>query len=230
MQEWNKLIGNPELARIVADITSDGHIQLKEWRGLTSFYSKDLEAINQSKNRFKYLFGIDGRTYIDNSYNRKRYKLFFISRPLAEFLVLAGVPKGNKTNKPFYIPRWILNGNKKIKSAYLQGIFTAEGSIFSTRQKDNDVRWRIGIEFYKWTKYNKEGKQFLNQIKNLLIQFRIKSSPVRYGRTNLRKDGTKSIAVKLDIEKSSFSNFYKYISFDDPKKNAILQQVLSEQI
>lgn len=226
MFKWNKLIGSPELARIVADIATDGHLQLKEWRGLTSFYSKDLEAINRANERFKYLFGIDGRVYIDTSYGRKRYKIFFISKPLAEFLVSAGVPDGNKTNKPFYIPKWILKGNKKVKSAYLQGIFTAEGSIFPTKQKNNKIRWRIGIEFYKWTKYKKEGKKFLNQIRDLLIQLKIRSSPVRYGRTNLRKNGTRSIAIKLDLEKPSFRNFYKYITFDDSRKNKKLLHVL----
>lgn len=226
MSKWNKLIGSPELARIVADITADGHLQLKGWRGLTSFYSKDIQTINESNERFKSLFGIDGRIYTDNSYGRKRYKIFFISKPLAEFLVYAGVPEGNKTNKPFYLPAWILKGNKKIKSAYLQGIFTAEGSIFPTKQINNKIRWRIGIEFYKWTKYKQEGKQFLNQIRDMLAQFNIVCSPVRYGRMNLRKNGTRSIAIKIDIEKTSFRNFYKYITFDDSRKNKILVQVL----
>ncbi|MBN1645132.1 hypothetical protein JW851_03785 [Candidatus Woesearchaeota archaeon] len=229
MNQWKRLLGGPKLARIVADITTDGHLQLQDWRGLTSFYSKDAKVINESNKRFKDLFEIEGRIYIDTSYGRKRYKIFFISKPLAEFLISVGVPKGNKTNRPFYVPDWVIKGNKKVKSAYLQGMFTAEGSIFPTRQKNNSTRWRIGIEFYKWTKYKKEGKEFLNQIREMLAQFSIKCSPVRYGRTNLRKNGTKSVAIKLDIEKSSFRNFYKYITFDDSRKNQILQKVLDAE-
>jgi intein/homing endonuclease len=229
MNSWNNLIGTSELARIVADITTDGHLQLKDWRGLTSFYSKDINAINDSNKRFKNLFGINGRIYIDTSYGRKRYKIFFISKPLAEFLVSVGVPKGNKTNAPFFVPNWIIKGNKKVKSSYLQGVFTAEGSIFPTKQKNDKIRWRIGIEFYKWTKYKKEGKEFLDQIREMILQFNIKCSPIRYGRTNFRKNGTKSIAIKLDIEKSSFRNFYKYITFDDSRKNSILKAVLNAE-
>ncbi len=35
----------PELARICGELTGDGHIQLSEWRGLVSFYSKNHSPI-----------------------------------------------------------------------------------------------------------------------------------------------------------------------------------------
>ena len=84
MDGWSKLVGSPELARIVADITGDGHLQLKDWRGLISFYSNNIEAINNLKEKFNELFDVKGHVYIDDRIN-KRYNLFFISKTLAHF-------------------------------------------------------------------------------------------------------------------------------------------------
>ncbi len=208
---------SPELARICADITGDGHLQLKDWRGLTSFYSKKIEHIHNMNERFQRLFGIKGRIYVDNRYGRTRYKLFFISKQAAQFLALVGVPVGNKTNQVFSVPDWILNGNKDIQSAYLRGLFTAEGSIFPTKIK-NGVRWRIGIELYKSVHYRQEGLAYMNQLKQMLEKFHIHCSPARLGRQNQRKNGSYSIATKLDIESSSFLSFYHSIGFDDEEK------------
>jgi len=224
--KWKKSIGTPLLARICADISSDGHLQIQDWRGLVSFYSKDLHAINNINKKFKHLFGIGGRIYTKKSKN-VRYGIFFISKPLAIFLNEIGVPKGNKTNKPFFVSDWIINGNNKIQSAYLRGLFTGEGSIFSTKQKNKEPRWRIGIEMYKWTKYKEEGKKFMEQVKLMLNNFEIKTSPIRFGRRNKRKNGTYSIAVKLDIESREFRKFYKYVGFDDRKKTNKLLRVIA---
>lgn len=217
MDEWIKLIGSPELARIVAGITGDGHLQLKDWRGLVSFYSNDIEAINNLKSKFNKLFGVKGHVYIDNRVNR-RYKLFFISKPLALFFEKIGVPSGNKTNSIFLVPSWVLQGSNKVKSEYLKGFFTAEGYIYPTKLKDNSSRWRIGIEQYKNEKIKDRGKKYMEQLREMLKNFKINSSPVRFNGHNIRKDGTKSIGLRFDIEESSFGNFYKYICFDHDEK------------
>lgn len=217
MDKWIKLIGSPELARIAADITGDGHLQLKDWRGLVSFYSKDFKEIMDLKGKFNKLFRVKGHVYLDNGAN-KRYKLFFISKPLAHFFEKIGVPKGNKTNLIYTVPSWILQGNKKVKAGYLKGLFTGEGYIYSTKLKNNDIRWRIGIEQYKNEKIKESGKAYMDQLRTMLKDFEIKSSPVRFNGSNIRKDGTKSIGARFDIEKSNFGNFYKYIGFDNGEK------------
>ena len=83
------LLKNPKLARLVADITGDGYLQIQEWRYLTSFYSKELEEIEAAKKRVYDLFGLEGKVYLDdrrtNGKETPRYKLFFISKPLALF-------------------------------------------------------------------------------------------------------------------------------------------------
>ena len=50
-ENWKKLIGMPDLSRIIADINGDGHLQLQDWRGLVSFYSKNKDEIDSSDAR-----------------------------------------------------------------------------------------------------------------------------------------------------------------------------------
>ncbi|MBU1198659.1 MAG: hypothetical protein KKF46_07895 [Nanoarchaeota archaeon] len=222
-----------ELAQIAALITSDGHLQIKEWRYLTSFYSKDLDEINRVKKLFKKVFDVEGRIYEDRSPGKKvitlnlRYKLFFISKSTALFLKRVGVPKGNKTNTPFQVPGWIINGSNEIKSAYLRSLFDCEGSIFFTKQYKNYVRWRISLTFCKNKDLLDDGLRFLSQIRSLLNNFYIKASPIRYWNLNIRKDGSQSVEMRFEIEKSSFGNFYKYIGFNTPNKQIKLLSALA---
>ncbi|MBI4148200.1 hypothetical protein HY490_02820 [Candidatus Woesearchaeota archaeon] len=214
---------SPSLARICGDITGDGHLQLKDWRGLTSFYSKNLTDIRAMNDRFRSVFSISGRVYEDRRYGRLRYKIFFISKPTAEFLASLCVPVGNKTNQPFDVPAWILQGGNDFYRQYLRGLFSSEGSVYSTRTNSSVLRWRIEIEMYKWTKYQKEAVTYMNQIKGMLQKLHILCSPARLGRKNKRKDGTYSIAVKLDIEQHSFKKFYDEVGFDSERKMNILK-------
>ncbi|MBI2646989.1 hypothetical protein HYW99_00770 [Candidatus Woesearchaeota archaeon] len=227
-ENWNKLLGSPELSRIIADINGDGHLQLQDWRGLVSFYSKNKEEIDVFWKKFKAFFGIEGRVYVDNRQN-KRYKLFFISKLLAQFLNEAGAVKGNKTNQSFFVPKWIIKGDKEIRRAYLKGIFATEGYIYSTRINNVKTRWRIGLEQYKIEMLKDEGKKYMEEIRTMLKEFGIKSSPVRFNGFTLRKDGTKSLGMRFDIEQKYFKNFYNEVGFDNQEKTNILISAMRGQ-
>lgn len=213
---------SPELARICGELSGDGHIQLKGWRGLTSFYSKNLSTIKDFEARFRRIFGVKGHTYIDDGKSRS-YRIFFISKGAAKTLVSLGAPAGNKTDTPFIVPDWISNGKPKIKAAYLLGLFSAEGSIYHTKSGD---RWRIEIEMYKHESLKEEGRRFFIQLKEMLESLHIRCSPVRFGRRNSRKNGSHSIAIKLDIEQPSFTNFYKEVGFADELKTKALSEAI----
>ena len=143
---------------------------------------------------------------------------------IATFLNSIGIPSGNKTRINFKIPPWIKNGTAKLQKEYLRGLFTCEGSVYSTRGEK--IRWRIEIEQYKEVTL-KNSKEFMKEVKELLEKFEIKTSPVRFGKTQKRKDGSKTIAIKLDIEKTSFPAFYKNIGFDDEFKNKKLLKAIA---
>ncbi len=223
----NVNLSDPVLARSIADITGDGHLQIKDWRHLISFYSKDLTEIEKVQNRFYYLFGIHGRLYTDNR-NMKRYKLFFISKPIALFFKEMGTPVGNKTNTPFKVPNFIINGKSRVKSAYLQGMFDAEGSIYSSKNNAR-TRWRINFAMCKNVEYLESGIDYLNQIQQLLADFKVRTSPIRKRLENIRKDGSQSIQLQFEIEASSFRNFYKSIGFGHSIKREKLLQVLGPE-
>jgi tRNA-splicing ligase RtcB len=227
------LLKEPKLARCVADITGDGHLQIQEWRHLASFFSKEMEEIEAVKKRFKELFDVEGRIYVDKSTSvkcknsKERYMLFFISKPVSLFLKEIGTPVGNKTNKKFKVPGWIYRGKKELKAAYLRGLYDNEGSIFYSPASGENVRWRISFQMAKNEEILDSGIYFMNQLRKMLSDFGVKSSPVRTFPLNTRKDESKSISMKFDIEKTSFRNFYKYVNFEHPIKKQKLLQALS---
>jgi len=217
----------PDLARIVADITGDGHLQLHKNKGVVSFYSKDLSSIKAVNKRFGKLFGVEGKIKKYTSGGYLRYGIFYPSKKLCEFLFSVGIASGNKTEKKFLVPVWIFRGKKEIKREYLRGLFTSEGSPYATKTKYGK-RWRIEIEQYKILKLREGGKQFMEQIKKMLEKdFNVKCSPARFGKKQQRKDSSFTIAIKMDIEKSSFKNFYDEIGFDNKLKNTKLLNVIA---
>lgn len=220
---------NPQLAYVVAAITGDGHLQIKEWRHLISFFSKEIEEIEAMKLRFAELFQLQGRIYIDNRKKHKTetkvYWLFFNSKPVALFLQEIGTPVGNKTNTPFSIPKWVLKGSSQIKGLYLQGLFDTEGTIFC--RKTLNPRWQIGLKMAKNEQIIDSGIAYLNQIRQLLAEFQIQCSPVRRSFLNIRKDTSKSFELLFNIELNSFGNFYKYVGFGHLKKQEKLVSALA---
>lgn len=213
----------PALARICAELTGDGHIQLMKHKnvGLISFYSKNYDEIKSFISRFQKIFPLKSHVYEDHRDGNTRYKLFFFSRAVADYLVSIGVPAGNKTNQVFFVPRWVLQGTTQIQCAYLRGLFTTEGSV-SARRTNSGIRWTIEIEMYKWTKFKAEAKRFMEQVTHMLQDVDVHCSPVYFGRKNLRKDGTWSIATHVYIKKTSFNNFYKHVGFCNEAKQAKL--------
>ena len=102
---YKHLLINPELAKLAAYVTGDGHLQIKNWRYLTSFFSNDIEEIESFENLSKKLFAVTPKRYVDSRKTWKgsgtRYQSFIISKSVALFLQDIGIPVGNKTNNPF---------------------------------------------------------------------------------------------------------------------------------
>ena len=229
--DWNHLLGTSELADIVGRLNGDGHLQLRfnkhgnPDKYLVSFYSKNIDEINDMIRKFKNLFNVDYCLYPDDR-KTKRYKLFFVNKNLALFLSRIGVVVGSKSNNPHLVPEWIFNGNNEVKGAFLKGLFDTEGSIFFERYNN---RWRMSINQHKIKNEKKNGFEYFNQIRKMLADFGVKSSPVRSSPSqgNTRKTGIKTVQVKISIEKGSFRNFYKYVGFDNIYKQSRLITALT---
>jgi len=213
---------NSKLARIVADITGDGHLQLDNRRGVVSFYSKDIEKIKKEDGLFQDVFCIKGHIY---TYTKRsiRYGIMFTSKELAKFLSKLGTPVGSKVSSKFLIPDWIFSGKKEIKRAYLLGMFTGEGSIYKSKHSG----WRLEIEQYKLSTLSTFRNKYMKQLKKMVEDFGIKCSPVMCCRKNERKDKSITEAWKFYIWKGSFKIFYKEIGFDDNIKMEKLNEAIN---
>ncbi len=214
-----------ETALVIGLLTGDGHIQNKEHRRIVSFYSKNKTIINFVEQLILKNFQIKKtKIYVDIRDNHKRYKLFYCNSYLTKYLISLECPFGNKTNVKFSIPSWIRE-NRSFTKKYLQGLFEAEGSIYTTRGKKK--RTRIALEMYKNKELLKKGFAFFNQIKASLQLFQIRSSPVRLKKGNVRKDGSESIGFVLEIEQKHFRKFYKEINFISKRKRELLEKSLA---
>ncbi len=214
------LKNNPELARLVADLTSDGHLQVKGNRHVASFYSKEIYEIEAVRSRFLSLFGLVGNVHVDKRPAKEggrevvRYQVYFCSKAVCVFLKNIGTPIGNKTDNEFLIPDWIMNGASQTKQSYLKGLYDAEGSIFCGK----DGKWQITFKMAKNKSMLSAGTNYFEQIRALLAEFNIKTSPVNNHKLNVRKDGSESLLLRIAIEKGSFKNFQEHIGFDHQEK------------
>ncbi len=98
------------------------------------------------------LFGIEGKLveYIPNHSLCKKqpYKAFIRNAALAMVFILSGVPAGNKTKTPYLIPKWILNGDMKIKAQFLRFFFNFEGSV-PNKKVDRPCSWQMSLHVCK---------------------------------------------------------------------------------
>ncbi len=210
-------------AKIVAAITSDGHLQLDNRRGVISFYSKHLKEVNSFNKTFTTLFGVGGKVHHDESGGNLRYKLYIPNKKSAIDLATLGTPIGNKTKINFSIPSWIRDGSSKIKSIYLRMLFDCEGSIYL----QDDGRWRLKFKMAKDESLIDNGIDFMKEVKELLEEFDVETSNVLINEGNIRKDGSKSLFMIMEIKGCSFINFLKYVGFDNSLKRMKLEKAIN---
>lgn len=224
MNKKNENLDYEKLASIVADLTTDGHIQIRNKSGVISFYSKEYSEIEKFNSIFKSLFNKKGNIFKDEREGNIRYKLFISYTKIARFLKMKGVPVGNKTNISFNVPNWIMDGSENVKKIYLQRLFDAEGSIF----KCSDGRWHITFTMNKNESLLNDGLSFFKEIRLLLNQFQIKTYGTRVQTGTLRKDRSRSKCLKMEIRKEYFQIFYENINFLNSRKRDKLKLAIKE--
>jgi len=209
------LLPSIELASIAADLTGDGHLR----RGLIQFISKEKYKVRKFKKVAEQIFDIKGKIRISPTY-QSTYECLIGGNFPYKCLVFAGVPVGNKTNNEFLIPKWIIDGNKKIKSSYVRHLFDCEGTV-KFQRKNN----RIIIAFCMFKKIELKNNliEFFNQIRKILSEFGIKITHPYSSGYNKRKDGSTSVGVYFEIQGNksnlnSTKNFAKFIGFEDKAK------------
>jgi hypothetical protein len=222
-KQWDYVKGTDKLALVAGIVNGDGHLQLGVGRGLVSFYSKNMYEIKHFENLFSGLFNRKSIIY-KNYKNSGRHRIYYSGKPLAGFLKEAGVVVGNKTNIEYLIPYWIVGGNPSIRTNYLRGLYDTEGTICYSRR-----RWQISITQSKNECLKENGIRYFNQIRDILVGFGMSPSPVMVcmGNRKPRKDGSKTLVFKLDLELKDFDKFRSCIGFNNRKKLKRLNKALN---
>ena len=206
---------SPSLAGLVGHSFGDGHIG----HSPTTFCytSKNLPVIYHVKDSVQKTFKIPVH-YLRHKGNR--YDIYF-PYIVGELLLKFGSVSGAKTNHDFSVPKWIRDGDKEIKKAFLQALFEDEGSIHN--RPDNK---EIVFDMWKSENLSYSLKSFLNQLRHLLAEFDITSHMSITG-TYVDKKGMEKIGLRISIHgKRNVARFKENINFLSATKKGKLEKLL----
>ena len=221
---WFPIKASPALAGIAADLIGDGHLQdLPKSR--LDYTSKSIDELLRFNKEIYNLFGLKGkiRNCTTNKYNTKN--LGVNNKPLGRILKEIGVPVGPKVLTCFSVPRWILK-DKTIFARFVNRLYSCEGNV--------DLHSKcIEFRMHKSLALIRDGISFFQEIKNHLEKyFSIKTTkPFLNGRYNTRKDGIKTVGIRLKIKnKESLIKFRRFIGFENKIKRNRLDKIIENNL
>lgn len=140
-------------------------------------------------------FKIKGKYYLNDggAGRTKTHKYRVFSRKICKKLEKLGVPKGSKTITKYLIPDWIIK-NKKFAVEFVKIAYLCEGSMKEKRKNP-----RISINMHKSEKLLKNGLNFMEQIRKILDNNKIKTTSVGIYAAKKRKDGIKVKLLKFRV-------------------------------
>ena len=122
---------------------------------------------------------------------------------------------------PFRVPAWIKT-NRVFSKAYLLIAFQCEGWISKSTSFNS---YLVSFHLNKDELLLDDGISFINDLKEMLLNFGIKTSNVIIQNANLRKDGHRTKSMIFGVRTRSNSLFQKEIRFGlDNRKNLVLEK------
>lgn len=217
-----------ELAEIIADLITDGHLQVRRLNGRSKydyawFFSKEESELLRFSRLIYKNFGTKGTIREWGSGKRRSYILS--NANVVRYLLKAGAIPGSKVSTDFTIPSWILNSSNRVIQVFLKRCLTCDGSILYDK---NGKRWIIHFTTHKELSLIESGTKYLEQLRTLLRSFKIKTSNITTSDRYIRsKDGKTVVGLRFKIyNKRSIINYAKYIGFDLDYKNARLREAV----
>jgi transposase-like protein/predicted DNA-binding transcriptional regulator len=206
---------SPSLAGLIGHSLGDGHIG--RFPTLFVYTSKNLSAICHVKDKVRETFGISTFYWRQKG---NRYDVYF-PRIVGELLLKFGSVSGAKTECTFVTPAWIMNGERKIKRAFLRAIFEDEGSVCI-----HPTHKGVILDMWKKKSLSHSLKSFLNQLRYLLMEFGV-ASRVGLTGTYMDKHGTEKIGFRIFIcGKRNVARFKEGINFLSATKKKKLEILL----
>jgi len=208
----------PYLVKIIGFILGDGSLSITPSNCQIGFYGKkqDLQLIKEDllKIGFKSYFFSRNRNhtimteYREYSFSRIEYSLKNNSSSLAVLLNLLGVPFGNKSEKDYSVPEWIMNSPKWYKRLFLASLFGAE--LSSPKTLTNSRFNFYGLVYSMNKKNSLHGISFVNQLSALLEEFQVESVLLKTRTEN------KSFRIRLMIKgySQNLITFFSKINYE----------------
>lgn len=185
-----------DLVRIVALINFDGHLD----KNLRSFYysSKNIRDVLFFKDLVKRKLNLGGKLKLNSTGSNKQTHIFWVfNSKFARELEKIGIIKGDKVLQKYLIPSWILN-NKEYCREFLKMAFFCEGS----NKEEAGRKPRITFRMHKAESLLENGEAILNQMKDMLNLFDIKTTKIYPTNARPKKNGTlvKSLTFRISLE------------------------------
>jgi intein/homing endonuclease len=225
------LIASPQLAQLCGHLIGDGNLRItNKAGGQIKFYGKVDKLLKIQKVYFS-LFNKKIKLVERERESDPGYRLETTHSIVARCLNLIGVPSGDKIINSFYVPKWIIQGDIKIKRSFLQALFDDElEGLYRDKNRLNS--WRgLRLRMNKCESLLPSGIIFFNQIKGLLDDLNIESSiPKIYPNISyIRKNGTKTYRLVIRI-RNNYANrlrFYQELGFiyDNKKQQSLLASI-----
>ena len=216
----------PYLLKIIGFIFGGGYISISKNGAVVGFNGKaeDLELIREdikkigflpsqiSKRKRKHKIKTHYREY---EFESRESSFRVSSFAFATLLIALGVPFGRKVSKEYRVPQWVFKCPLWQKRLFLAALFGAELSKPSTLNKYNFYAPQLNMQKAEILEEN--AKLFLEDIRKLLKEFGIETSPVKRvpGYENKGKEG-KTVGFRLQIKEKAENliKFFETINYE----------------
>ena len=220
-QEWSQ-----ELGQVLGFLIGDGWLRKgdKNCRVGFTFSKNDEELLKYFKKIINKMYGNDVKPI-----KRKNdtYHLSYHSKYFVDFFNKLGVKATNSSLKE--VPSSVFTAPKESVTGFLQGLFTADGTVSNDKNKGN-----------YYVRLSSKSKTLLKQVQQLLINLGIKSriynrsrkdSNDKFTYTNVKGEKnnykTDGILYELQISSSSLYTFAEKIGFLLERKEKELKDIIN---
>ena len=159
-------------------------------------------------------------TYDEYTFARTEYWVTVNSTAFAALLAYLGTPVGKKTKQEYGVPSWLDNTPLWQKRLFLAALFGAE---MSTPQTVTGHGYNLAaptVSMNKQEGYEDNGRVFLKQLAELLIEFGVKTVPIGSRKEQVNQDGRSSIRLRLIVsaEPENLIRLWSRVGFEYNRK------------
>jgi Lon-like ATP-dependent protease len=206
-----------EILRMMGVIIGDGNIDCR--LNSLSFISSDFRDITLWKKELVRIFPFikNKISIIEGGEYGHSYCIRTFDRSVIRFFIALGTPVGNKVRTAFQIPKYLFELSNKQKTAFLDGLFSAEIAVPVYRADSrfpNNYRFtNFQFGMNKIESLTNDHKHFLEDIKKLSAEIGVTCTP------NLRKEVGSFRVSKSGIISHNYriffqTRFHKIVEFD----------------